>query len=691
MKNKLLIIYIVLFLGIAALPFYGMLFYKNDETIGNEDQIEKPVLQEDGKFNVSILSDAGNYFEKKMAFRDVMISAQTRISSDVFHESANDQVIVGNNGWLYYADSLDDYQGVNLLSERALYNIAYNLHRMQEYVERQGGTFVFTVAPNKNSLYPENMPYYNRARYSDEKNIKNLLPYLEKFDVNYADLFSAFENEEEVLYHATDSHWNNKGAALAYDQILSAIGKEHDTYEDVEYTEKEDFIGDLEEMLHPKDQKAEAEIYYDKEFSYTYVNEVESTFDPLIYTENADAKGKLLMYRDSFGNALVPFMADVYKTAEFSRAEPYYLSGDYESQKADTVIVEHAERFIHNLGENPAVIESEKMMMDQGFETDSDKTTLTVGESIEPYAVLEGVLDPALAEDAEGIFLRIDGKYGYEASPMTTEDGNDYGYRCYLTEDQLPFDEASVEVLAVKESGTYILGRYNVSVNDGSVKSYTPDEKAYIVTEEEGYKELGEKAEDSVQYHIFNRTGKTITELYVEEAEAKDFGGENLLGNKKIKDDEEFILNCAKITDKDKIGEYWIKVKYKDGSEGTFKNMSLKNVTYFDLYQSGKKYSYIKYQNDKTLKIKSNKAAVKERVAAEEEAARKAKEEAERKAREEAARKAAAAKAAAAKKSSSKSRSGGKKVVRKEKVYDCDGSGNYYYIYHYSDGSTSTG
>lgn len=686
MKKKLLIAYTVLFLGIMALPFYGLVL-GSSSPVGNEERAKAPELIEKGKANPSFLKEAGDYFEQKMAFRNVLISANTRISSDLFGVSANDQVIVGKNGWLYYADSLDDYQGINLLSRRALYNIAANLRMMQEETERQGGSFVFTVAPNKNSLYPQNMPYYSRMKYSDEKNIENLTPYLKAEGVHYADLFSVFEAQDRILYHKTDSHWNNEGAAMAYDEILKVLKKKHRSGRDITFRERTDFTGDLEEMLHPLHPKKETELYCDKEFTYTYTNEVESTFDPLIQTENSRGSGALLMYRDSFGNALVPFMAQAFETAEFSRAEPYYLSGDCGEMKADTVIVERAERFLKNLAQNPAVVKKAGQLMDQGYEAGTNETTLKVGEPAGSYVTLEGTVDASLADLKTRIYIRIGGRFSYEASPMTTAGGNDYGYRLHLTREDLPSGTVSAEVIGITGDEACLLGRYRVSAADGTAEPYEAGKKEPVVTREKGYRELGRPSKKTAEYHIFNRTGKAIKKLYA--ADGSGGFGKNLLKNGgAIADGGEFILHCGKKNGK----SIRIKAVYGDGTEGLFKDMPLSGVKFMELHQSGKKYSYIYYQNEKTGSIENNKKAVKERVKQEEEEARRAAEaERARKEAEAAAREAARRDAAARPSSggSSQGQSGGKRVVRREKVYDCDGSGNFYYIIYYSDGSTS--
>ena len=82
---------------------------------------------------------------------------------------------------------------------------------------------------------------------------------------------------------------------------------------------------------------------HDRQTTFAYVGEVGSNFDPKITTVNPVKEGSLVMFRDSFGNALLPFMADAYSSAYFSRGVPYQMS-EVDEKNADTVIVERADR-----------------------------------------------------------------------------------------------------------------------------------------------------------------------------------------------------------------------------------------------------------------------------------------------------------------------------------------------------------
>ena len=76
-------------------------------------------------------------------------------------------MILGSDGWLYFSDTLPDYMGQGM-SDAELRYLANDLALMQEYIESQGKQFAFTIAPNKNSIYPEHMPDYIENRHGDQ-------------------------------------------------------------------------------------------------------------------------------------------------------------------------------------------------------------------------------------------------------------------------------------------------------------------------------------------------------------------------------------------------------------------------------------------------------------------------------------------------------------------------------------------
>lgn len=448
--KKWKILYSVLFFGICLLPFAGMAFVQEEESTENRTLSEFPSLKTEEGWNLNWLSDAGDYFQDHFAFRNELVTANALVNGGVLGTSTASGVIQGTDGWLYYKDSLDDYLGTELLSDRALFNIAHSLSLIQDNLTGRGKKFLFTVAPNKNTLYGEHMPYYNSLKITEENNLVRLVPILEAEGVNYTDLKSLFKSQEEVLYHERDSHWNNKGAALAADALMTDLVKLHDSYQEESYEVRTDFEGDLDKMLYPKALTLEDEIYYDKTQTFAYVGEVESNFDPKIITVNPVKDGSLVMYRDSFGNALLPFMADAYANAYFSRGVPYQLS-DVDTQNADTVIVERAERFLPNMAENPPVLEGSLSLL-KGAESEVAADGAE-GVTMRRQGLLfqiTGKIKPEYLDWNSKIYLRFNGGMAYEAFPRS-ENGDDGAFTLYLSTDKLIDPENTVEILVERD------------------------------------------------------------------------------------------------------------------------------------------------------------------------------------------------------------------------------------------------
>lgn len=402
-------------------------------------------------------ADAGAYFTDHFAFRQEAVALNSKIRSEVFGTSPVEDVIVGKNGWLYYAATLDDYQHKNGVSERMLFNMAHNLALMQEYSEGLGKTFLFTIAPNKNTLYDENMPDRLRFQVAEKSDAERLEPWLERENVNYVNLFSLFEEQEEVLYYARDSHWNEKGALMVCQALLDAGGKPLETCGDLEPVQEADYFGDLGMMLFPVFGEPEYRLRYSVPDSWRYA-EGENVEDQFIRTINGAGEGNLLMYRDSFGNSLLPYMAQTFSQAVFSRQVPYPMS-DLVMYEPDILIVEKVERHLPTLGTVPPLM-SAPLRTDEETDVRMENSGTTVQLSKEgSYWKFEGMADPACMDLDSRIYVEVDDGSGakrYEAfcvSRTNAESGvaNDYGYMMYLSEIAVAGERFRVRVMTERD------------------------------------------------------------------------------------------------------------------------------------------------------------------------------------------------------------------------------------------------
>lgn len=460
-KNLDKIIFTAACLVICVIPFVGMTVAKTDTTTENREMAELPELISDGKLNTSYLSDLGDYFEDHFAFRNQLVTVDSLIMCDVFKTSNMDTVITGTDGWLYYTATLDDYTNDNTISDREAFNIVNNISIMQDYVTSTGADFVFTIAPNKNTLYGDNMPYYYRITEDDTNNIDLVAPLIAKSDINYADLFEAFSAQDEVLYLKRDSHWNEKGAVLAYNTILDALEYEHDDFSTTASTRTKTECGDLNSMLYPLWNELEWNYTYDYEATYTYTTDTASVEDAWITTSNTEKDASLLMFRDSFGNTLLPLMANEFGDSCFSKSVPYQLERYINSYEPDSIIVEKVERNISDFAEEPPVMTGPKLTEEIDYASVDTDTSVLIekSENDSSYTTISGIVDEDVMSSDTRIFVKVnisgDIENIYEAFTVSTDE-SDNGYLLYLLDENGIYEEASVEII------TYTNGKYTL-------------------------------------------------------------------------------------------------------------------------------------------------------------------------------------------------------------------------------------
>ncbi len=471
MKKFWLAFYTAAVVGICLAPLAGLAWQGTAEgSSENRRLAEWPELKTEEGWNTGYLSGLGDWFADHFAYRQELVTAEAEIKSSLFGVSSASGVIVGKDGWLYYRDSLEDFLGTEVLSDRGIYCCAHNLRLLQGWVESQGRSFLFTVAPNKNTLYGEHMPDYYSVRVSEENNLAKLEPVLEAEGVNYVDLKTVLAAQPETVYHKRDSHWDNRGAAIAYETLMDQAGFTYTAYSSGEWSTREDYEGDLDAMLFPQNPTAETEYETAIPLVYDYVGEVESNFDPLIETVNPSAQGSLVMFRDSFGNALLPFFANSFSRAFFTRGVPYQADAVL-TYDADLVIAERAERFIPELAKTAPVMEAPAVRLNGEKASGEAVNTGTLDNTRSgSYLYFHGSLSQesreALADAPNArIFLEFADGECREAFLLQSEEENEFwDYGLYRGSQTLAPGEQTVSVYAVSGERLILLEEKQTAV-----------------------------------------------------------------------------------------------------------------------------------------------------------------------------------------------------------------------------------
>lgn len=459
------LLFIILSIAVCAVPLLGMTVRPTTETTENRNLSAFPALRkEDGTVNRQFFGQFETWFHEHFAFRNELVYADARIQGDVFGVSSEDSVVYGKDGWLYYTSSLGDFIGTNRVTEREQYALRHNLSLAAQFARERGIPLVLAVPPSKNTLYGENMPYYD-SLIADPVHTVDLLPdMMEEEHVSYADLTNMLRNEEEILYLKRDSHWNNKGAMMAYRRIMEELGHPFERYDEIEPVWEKTEDGDLNRMLYSFYGEKEYNYRYDIPQEYQVTNGAESVEDTRVETFCPTKTGLLLMFRDSFANTLIPMIANQFGYCWFTKEGQYRLEKLVEENKPNYIIMEKGERGLKDFITMPPVISApvrtvniKDRALDPEAELNAEAARIDV-----TYCLLSGTVGRELLKPETDIAVSVNGTV-YDAY-LTGENS----FAVYLKTESISIFPAEMKVMTVEDGAATVVLEKTIEVIDES-------------------------------------------------------------------------------------------------------------------------------------------------------------------------------------------------------------------------------
>lgn len=323
MKNKKDLIIIIIFLAFLFLPSGVYLLIKNkmDNTnYENRVLFEKPIFSL--KTIKTYAKDYENYFNDNLAFKNEIRKIRAYGLYYGLGTSANDRVIVGKNGWLFYNsiitekenNSVKDYQRNNYYTKEEKENIKNILNSDNEYLKKKGIKYYILVGPNKEIVYNDYMPKTIKINEENEySRTEDLISYLSKEFKNIIYPKKPLNENRSIAdtYYKYDTHWNYYGGYIASMELMKLIDN---NFKNADITiEKDNTYGDLGTMniTNIINEEPIVNNFYDN-VEYT-CNEKEIDLLKECSSKNALYNDTLLIIGDSFRNATIPYFAKLYK------------------------------------------------------------------------------------------------------------------------------------------------------------------------------------------------------------------------------------------------------------------------------------------------------------------------------------------------------------------------------------------
>jgi hypothetical protein len=140
------------------------------------------------------------------------------------------QVVVGRDGWLFYAGdrTFADFVGRDRLTADELTRWRAVLEGRRAWLRERGIAYLFVIVPNKSTIYPEQLPRLLQAQARPGK-LDQLLDDLRArgSTVPVFDLRPTLRaaRQHGPAYWTADSHWNGTGLVAASDAIVRRVGE----------------------------------------------------------------------------------------------------------------------------------------------------------------------------------------------------------------------------------------------------------------------------------------------------------------------------------------------------------------------------------------------------------------------------------------------------------------------------------
>jgi hypothetical protein len=275
------------------------------------------------------------YYDDHFGLRDPLIHFHNSLLVGTLGVSPTSQAMVGRGGWLFFAGqrAIDHYQAVDPFERRELEAWSRRLEEVDEWLDDRGIAFLVFFAPAKPTIYPEYLPWHVR-RIGAATRLDQLVRHLrEETSVRVLDPRPEFLTAKARgrLFHRTDSHWNLAGARLGCEVLTRELARSFPAVpvlleSDFELGAFERPGGDLALMMGMGGELTEEEISLKPRFEmrYRWITEgltpatVPVTVrepgrgerrKPGATEQEAEDLPDVVLFRDSFGNALIPYLA----------------------------------------------------------------------------------------------------------------------------------------------------------------------------------------------------------------------------------------------------------------------------------------------------------------------------------------------------------------------------------------------
>lgn len=329
-RNNSILMIAICFLLLASLGL-GLAFYPQREYSANENRwLQKmPEVSIQSLLDGSFTSKFEQMCSDQVLFRDQWIAARSQVLRWAGNQDIGG-IYLGDNGFLF-----ECHTDADVLTSRYEKNLSY----VNSLVSKTCVPCTVMLVPGASDVLPDLLPEHHQ-QYDTEKAFSMAQSALT--DCSFLDLRSELGAMRKEAYYRTDHHWTMKGAMQGYRAWCDAAGLE--VRDHVLTTVADDFRGTLyskvllnecayDTIALPAEPEGIACLADGEQIPVYHLEKLEEKDKYTVLFGGNYGRldisggngGSLLIIKDSYANAFVPFIAEDY--SKITMIDLRYFSG----------------------------------------------------------------------------------------------------------------------------------------------------------------------------------------------------------------------------------------------------------------------------------------------------------------------------------------------------------------------------
>ncbi len=313
------------------------------------------------------------YFNDHFGFRKRLIRWCQQWKQRIYRNKSVNLVVTGQNCLYYYSERqmIDHYLGLEQFTPRQLQAWQRLLEKRRDWLAARGIKYLFVVPPDKQTIYPENLPVWLIKATPAVRQTTKLDQFMEYMTahstVEVLDLRQPLLAGKKIAptYLQNDTHWNVYGGFLGAQELVKALSRQTPglpplRLEDFDWTNAPHAGGDMTKLIGASPPEHNYFVFTPKpplvDLPSRELTNIVRNWNPrdtakvnqLVENTNFPAKPvDLVVFHDSFAKAWWQYLGYSFHQIVFVWEDKEFNAGVIEKYHPQIVVNEMLERIFN--------------------------------------------------------------------------------------------------------------------------------------------------------------------------------------------------------------------------------------------------------------------------------------------------------------------------------------------------------